>query len=180
MNESSPRFYPRQMWTQWWQAFRSAGVAVEVIHDETDTSEFSFLILAAFALIYMILASVFESFTSPLVMMFTIPLAAIGALGALVMTGNSLLTASALLGMLILIGVVVNNGILLIDFTRILRERGFSRERALLTAGRARIRPISHHLHHHGDRHASARTGKSEYVGMIGSPFALRWWAGFP
>ncbi len=149
------------------------GVAVEVIHDETDTSEFSFLILAAFALIYMILASVFESFTSPLVMMFTIPLAAIGALGALVMTGNSLLTASALLGMLILIGVVVNNGILLIDFTRILRERGFSRERALLTAGRARIRPILITSITTVIGMLPLALGKSEYVGMIGSPFAI-------
>lgn len=149
------------------------GVAVEVKHEESDTSEFYFLLGAAFVLIYMILACVFESFTSPLVMMFTIPLAAIGALWGLVLTGNSLLTASALIGMLILLGVVVNNGILLIDFTRILRDRGFTRERALMTAGRARVRPILITSITTVFGMMPLAMGNSEYVGMIGAPFAV-------
>lgn len=150
-----------------------AGVAVEVLHDETDVSEFYFLLLAAFILIYMILASVFESFTSPLVMMFTIPLATIGALWALVLTGNSLLTASAMIGLLILLGVVVNNGIILIDFTRILRNRGYSRERALMTAGRARVRPILITSITTVAGMIPLAMGKAEYVSMIGAPFAI-------
>ena len=149
------------------------GVAVEVRHDETDVSEFYFLIGAAFVLIFMILACVFESLSAPLVMMFTIPLAAIGALWALVLTGNSLLTASALIGLLILLGVVVNNGILLIDFTRILRRRGFSRERALLTAGRARVRPILITSITTICGMMPLAMGKAEYVSMIGAPFAI-------
>jgi multidrug efflux pump subunit AcrB/ABC-type multidrug transport system ATPase subunit len=149
------------------------GVAVEVIHNETDVSEFTFLIAAAFILIYMILASVFESFTSPLVMMFTIPLAAIGALGALILTHNSLLNASALLGFLILLGVVVNNGILLMDFTRILRRRGFRKERALMTAGRARLRPILITSITTIAGMIPLAMGKAEYVSMIGAPFAI-------
>ncbi len=149
------------------------GVAVEVVHNETDMSEFSFLIVAAFILIYMILASVFESFATPLVMMFTIPLAAIGALGALVLTGKSLLTASALLGFLILLGVVVNNGIILIDYTRILRHRGFSRERALMTAGQARLRPILITSITTVVGMIPLAMGDSEYVSMIGAPFAI-------
>jgi len=149
------------------------GVAVEVLHSETNISEFTFLIAAAFTLIYMILASVFESFTSPLVMMFTIPLAAVGALGALILTGNSLLNASSLLGFLILLGVVVNNGILLIDFTRILRRRGFRKERALMTAGRARLRPILITSITTVAGMIPLAMGKAEYVSMIGAPFAI-------
>ena len=57
-----------------------AGVAIEVVHEEDQFAEFKFLILAAFLLIFMILAIVFESITTPLVMLFSIPLAAIGSL----------------------------------------------------------------------------------------------------
>lgn len=149
------------------------GISVQVLHEETNTNEFVFLIGAAFILIYIILASVFESFTSPIVMMFTIPLAAIGALWALVLTNNSLLTASALIGLLVLIGVVVNNGILLIDYTRILRSRGFNRSRALMTAVRARLRPIFITSLTTMVGMVPLAMGKSEYVGMIGAPFAI-------
>ena len=87
-----------------------AGVAIEVVHEEDEFGDFKFLILAAFLLIFMILAMVFESVTTPLVMLFSIPLAAIGSLLALILTGNSLMNANTLMGFLILIGVVVNNG----------------------------------------------------------------------
>ncbi|MFH1941048.1 MAG: efflux RND transporter permease subunit, partial [bacterium] len=101
-----------------------SGIAVEVLHEETDLSEFYFLIGAAFVLIYMILASVFESFLTPVVIMFSIPLAATGSFWALILTGNSLFNANTLTGFLILLGVVVNNGIILVDYTRILRNQG--------------------------------------------------------
>ena len=91
-----------------------AGVAIEVIHEEDQFEDFKFLILAAFLLIFMILAMVFESFTTPLVMLFSIPLAAIGSLLA-GHHGEQLLNANTLMGFLILLGVVVNNGIILID-----------------------------------------------------------------
>ena len=118
------------------------GVALEIIHDDTDYGEYLFLVAVAFILIYMILASVFESLTSPVVIMFTIPLAAAGSFWALIFTKTSLFTAYTITGFLILLGIVVNNGIILIDYTRILRERGNSRMRALMTAGQARLRPI--------------------------------------
>ena len=92
------------------------GIAVEVVHEEDETSEFTFLILAAFVIIYMILASVFESLTAPIVLMFAIPLAAIGSLLALLFTSNSLMNANVLIGVIILIGIVVNNSIILIDY----------------------------------------------------------------
>ena len=86
----------------------------------------------------MILAAVFESLAIPVVLLFSIPLAALGSLIALILTGNSLLNANTLTGFLILLGVVVNNGIILIDYTNILRKRGYRRSRALMTAGVAR------------------------------------------
>lgn len=120
-----------------------SGVAVEVFHEEDMFADFKFLLLAAFILIFMILASVFESFVTPFVLLFSIPLAAIGSLLALLLTGNSLLNnANVMIGFLILLGVVVNNGIILIDYANILRRRGYRRNRALMTAGLSRIRPI--------------------------------------
>ncbi len=119
-----------------------SGVAVEVLHEENQFEDFYFLIGAAFILIFMILAATFESLVSPLIILFSIPLATIGAFWALILTGNSLFNANSLIGFLILLGVVVNNGIILIDYTNILRARGFRRSRALMTAGQARLRPI--------------------------------------
>ena len=119
-----------------------SGVAIQVIHEEDTLKDFYFLILAAFVLIFMIMASVFESVSTPFVLMFSIPLAAIGSFLALIFTHNSLFNANTLIGFLILIGVVVNNGILLIDYTQILRKRGFRKNRALIIAGMSRLRPI--------------------------------------
>lgn len=97
-----------------------SGVAVQVFHEEDEFGDFKFLILAAFLLIFMILASVFESVVTPFVLLFTIPLAAIGSLLALLLSSNSLMNANTLTGFLILLGVVVNNGIILIDYANIL------------------------------------------------------------
>jgi len=150
-----------------------SGIAVEVIHEETDLSEFYFLIGAAFVLIYMILASVFESFSTPVVMMFSIPLAAIGSFWGLILTGNSLFNANTLTGFLILLGVVVNNGIILIDYSRILRRQGYRRSRALMKAGQARIRPILITTITTIVAMVPLAMGKAEYVTNIGSSFAI-------
>ncbi len=149
------------------------GVAIEVIHEEDQFADFKFLIAAAFILILMILASVFESVSTPFVLMFSVPLAAIGSFLALIFTGNSLFNANTLTGFLILLGVVVNNGIILIDYTNILRKRGHRKSRALMMAGLSRVRPIL----------ITATTtivalfplamGQAEYVGAIGAPFAI-------
>lgn len=150
-----------------------SGVAVEAVRDESELDEFYFLIAAAFILIYMILASVFESLTIPLVMMFTIPLATIGAFWALILTGNSLFMANSMVGFLILLGVVVNNGIILIDYANILRRRGYRRSRALMTAGQARIRPILITAITTIVAMTPLAMGKAEYVTRIGAPFAI-------
>ncbi len=151
-----------------------SGVAVEVFHEEDMFADFKFLLLAAFILIFMILASVFESLTTPFVLLFSIPLAAIGSLLALLLTGNSLLNnANVMIGFLILLGVVVNNGIILIDYANILRRRGYRRNRALMTAGLSRIRPILITSITTIVAMLPMAMGNSEYAGTIGAPFAI-------
>lgn len=150
-----------------------SGIAVEVIHDEDDYADYYPLIAMAFLLIFMILASVFESFVTPFVMMFSIPLAAIGSLLMLIFTGNSLLTANTLTGFIILLGVVVNNGIILIDYSNILQKRGYRPQRALMMAGLSRLRPILITAITTIIAMLPLAMGKSEYVGIIGAPFAL-------
>ena len=150
-----------------------SGVAAVVVHDETDYSEFYLMIGAAILLIFMIMASVFESISTPVVLLFSIPLAAIGSLLALIITNNSLLNANTLTGFLILIGVVVNNGIILIDYTNILRKRGFRRSRALMTAGLSRVRPILITTITTIVGMLPLAMGDAEYVSAIGAPFAI-------
>jgi len=150
-----------------------AGVAAEVIHEENDLEEFNFLIFAAILLIFMILASVFESFATPFVLLFSIPLAAIGSLLALIITGNSLFNANTMIGFLILLGVVVNNGIILIDYSNILRKRGYRRSRALMTAGLSRVRPILITAITTIVAMVPLAMGQAEYVSVIGAPFAI-------
>ena len=95
----------------------------------------------AIALIYMLLASQFESLVHPLTILFSVPLAVIGVILALFLTGRSF-GLTAFIGVLMLVGIVVKNGILLVDYTNTLRERGLPRDEALLTAGPTRLRPI--------------------------------------
>ena len=150
-----------------------AGIAVEVVHEEDPLKDFYYLIGMAFLLIYMILASVFESLSTPVVLMFSIPLAALGSLIALILTNNSLLNANTLIGFLILLGVVVNNGILLIDYTNILRKRGNRRSRALMTAGIARVRPILITAATTVIALFPLALGQAEFVASIGAAFAI-------
>lgn len=149
------------------------GIAVEVVHEEDTLKDFYYLIGVAFLLIYMILAAVFESMATPIVLMFSIPLAALGSLVALILTGNSLLNANTLTGFLILLGVVVNNGIILIDYTNILRKRGYRMHRALMTAGVSRIRPILITATTTIIAMVPLAMGTTEYVSAIGASFAI-------
>ncbi|MGE4586346.1 MAG: efflux RND transporter permease subunit [Mangrovibacterium sp.] len=150
-----------------------SGMAVEVIHEENELEEFNFLILAAIILIFMILASVFESVATPFVLLFSVPLAAIGSMLALIITGNSLFNANTMIGFLILLGVVVNNGIILIDYTNILRKEGFRMSRALMTAGLSRVRPILITAITTIVAMFPLAMGQAEYVSVIGAPFAI-------
>lgn len=150
-----------------------SGVAVEVVHEEDDADEFSFLIIAAFVLIFMILASVFESLSAPVVLMFAIPLAAIGSLLALLFTDNSVMNANVMIGFIILIGIVVNNSIILIDYTSLLRRRGNRKIRALIMAGMSRLRPILITAITTIVAMVPLAMGKGEFVAGLGAPFAI-------
>lgn len=98
-------------------------------------------LLTALVLVYMVLASQFESLLEPFVIMFTVPLAAIGVVLALVVTMTTL-QVTALVGVILLGGVVVNNGIVLIDVLKRRRAEGVDLHAAALEAGRTRVRPI--------------------------------------
>ena len=98
-------------------------------------------IVLAVALIYMLLASQFESFTYPLVVLTSVPLCSVGVILGLFLTGRAF-GLTAYIGLLMLVGIVVKNGILLVDYTNQLRERGYEREDAILTASPTRLRPI--------------------------------------
>lgn len=95
----------------------------------------------AIALIYMLLASQFESFIYPLVILVSVPLATIGVVVALFVTGKAF-GLTAFIGLLMLVGIAVKNGILLVDYTNQLRGRGMPRDEAILTASPTRLRPI--------------------------------------
>lgn len=150
-----------------------SGLALEAQRGDDSTNEFNFLIMASILLIFMILAASFESLTTPVVLLFSIPLAAIGSLLALLLSGNSLMTANTLTGFLILLGVVVNNGIILIDYSTTLRKRGYGRMRAIMTSGYSRLRPICITTITTIVTLIPMAMGDSEYAGAIGAPFAL-------
>jgi HAE1 family hydrophobic/amphiphilic exporter-1 len=98
-------------------------------------------LLLAVVFIYLILASLFGSFLQPLAIMLALPLSFIGvALALLITKGN--LNVMSMIGIIMLMGLVTKNGILLVDFANQQRAAGMERAKALLTAGRIRLRPI--------------------------------------
>ena len=99
------------------------------------------LLIMIIILVYIVMASQFESFMSPFVIMFSIPFAFVGVLLGLFVTGTPL-GAMGMIGILILMGVVVKNGIVLIDYTILMQERGHSVENASKIAAQSRLRPI--------------------------------------
>lgn len=98
-------------------------------------------IVLAVGLIYMLLASQFESFVHPLTVLLSVPLCAVGVILALFLSGRAF-GLTAFVGLLMLVGIVVKNGILLVDYTNLLRSRGMTRDEAVLNAGPTRLRPI--------------------------------------
>ena len=104
-------------------------------------SNIRFALILAILLVYMIMASLFESLIQPFVIMFTIPLAIIGVAAALFLT-NTPLSVVAFLGIIMLGGIVVNNGIILIDFVNRLRQQGLGIRDAAIKAAKIRARPI--------------------------------------
>jgi hydrophobic/amphiphilic exporter-1 (mainly G- bacteria), HAE1 family len=98
-------------------------------------------IMAALIFVYLVMVALYNSYYYPFIVLFSIPVALIGALFALALTGESL-TIFAMIGMLMLIGLVAKNAILLVDFANKQREAGKSIREALIEAGKERLRPI--------------------------------------
>jgi len=133
-------------------------------NEELSTSYSSLLFALGLAvfLVYLVMASEFESFVHPLIILFSVPFGLVGVVFALALTRTTV-SVMVLLGVIILIGIVVNNAIVLIDYTNQLRTEGYSKREALKVAGEVRLRPI-------------LMTMLSSVLGLV--PMALGWGEG--
>jgi len=95
----------------------------------------------AIFLVFGVMASLFESFRDPFIIIFTIPLSLIGIVAIYLIT-NTIFNVLTAVGLLVLLGVIVNNGIVLVDYTNLLRKRGYSLNDACVEAAGNRLRPI--------------------------------------
>ncbi|MET8224272.1 efflux RND transporter permease subunit [Streptomyces sp. NPDC005301] len=122
-----------------------AGATAEiggVSQDQDDAfASLGLAMLAAIAIVFMLLVATFRSLVQPLILLVSIPFAATGAIGLLVVTGTPM-GVPAMIGMLMLIGIVVTNAIVLIDLINQYRRQGYGVVEAVLEGGRHRLRPI--------------------------------------
>jgi HAE1 family hydrophobic/amphiphilic exporter-1 len=120
----------------------SAGFGNEVEEQEKAFRELQLVLILAVILVYTVMASQYESLRDPFIIMFSIPLASIGVVGALLLT-NTPFSMQAYVGIIMLAGIVVSNAILLVDYANTLRHRdGLGVRPAIELAGRHRLRPI--------------------------------------
>jgi len=121
------------------------GYSVKMVGEARETREafkrVGFAITLSIILIYMIMASQFESFTQPFIIMLTVPLSLVGISVAMLLSGTTL-NVIAMLGMVMLAGIVVNNGIILIEYTNQLRGEGIPLVQAAIQAAKTRVRPV--------------------------------------
>lgn len=121
------------------------GVIIELGGQVTEQSDsfgsLNLMFFAGIILVYMVMASQFESLIDPFIIIFAIPFSIIGVVWAFVATGLTL-SVVTFIGVIMLLGIVVNNGIVLVDYINQLRERGHPLRGAVLEGGRARLRPV--------------------------------------
>ena len=121
------------------------GVQVQVGGDyETQQESFAdiaTLFLLIVILVYIVMASQFESFSKPFIIMMSVPFAITGVILALLITGTSLNLIGAL-GVVLLVGIVVKNGIVLVDYINLMRDRGNELNEAIALSGQSRLRPV--------------------------------------
>jgi len=108
---------------------------------EESFGQLGFAFITSIILVYLIMVALYDNFVYPFVVLFSIPLAIIGALAALALSAQTL-SLFTLLGIIMLIGLVAKNAILVVDFTNHLKEKGMTTEEALLEATKERLRPI--------------------------------------
>ena len=123
-----------------------AGIGMHVGGQGEELAESVASLLFAFALaiflVYLVMASQFESLLHPFVILFTIPLALVGAVGALLLSGSPV-SVVVFIGLILLVGLVTKNAIILIDKVNQLREAGVAKREALVEGARSRLRPIA-------------------------------------
>jgi hydrophobic/amphiphilic exporter-1 (mainly G- bacteria), HAE1 family len=120
----------------------SIGFGAEAEEQARAFAQLQLMLILAIILVYAVMASQYESLRDPFIIMFSVPLAAIGVVLALKLTGTSF-SLQAYIGVIMLAGIVVSNAILLVDYTNVLRRRdGIPLREAVETAGRVRLRPI--------------------------------------
>lgn len=117
------------------------GLTGQALEMQKTVKNTAFIFILAFVLLYMVLASQFNSFIQPMIVMLAQPLAIIGGLFALWLTNHSL-NIYSMIGLVLLIGLVAKNSILLVDLTNQLREKGTGINEALLEACPVRLRPV--------------------------------------
>jgi len=121
------------------------GVMVNIGGDYEEQQEsfadLGLLFLAVIVLVYLVMASQFESYSRPFVIMFSVPFAITGAALALWITGTDLSMIAAL-GLVLLVGIIVKNGIVLVDFINLMRDRGLELNEAIAVAGKSRLKPV--------------------------------------
>ncbi|HEX7130273.1 MAG TPA: efflux RND transporter permease subunit, partial [Rhodanobacteraceae bacterium] len=124
----------------------AAGVTVRIGGQSADLSDsvrsMLFALGLAIFMVYLVMASQFESLLHPFVIMFSVPLAMVGAVLALKLTGSTL-SVVVFIGLIMLVGIVVKNAIILIDRVNQLREEGLPKREAICRAAESRLRPIS-------------------------------------
>lgn len=117
-------------------------IAGDIVDQKESFASMSIAIIVAIILVYMVMASQFESLLEPFLLIFEIPLALTGVAWTLFLTGTTM-GITALVGLLMLAGLVVNNGIVLIDFAKQIRAKeGIGAREAVIKAGRTRLRPV--------------------------------------
>src|SRR5574344_1910619 len=122
-----------------------AGVTIRYGGDYEDQQEtfgdLGMLLALIIMLVYIVMASQFESFAKPFIMMMSVPFAITGVIFALLITNTSLDMIGAL-GVVMLVGIVVKNGIVLVDYTNLMRDRGYELNKAIELSGASRLRPV--------------------------------------
>lgn len=113
----------------------------EWLESKKSANRLFFAFFMAVILVYLILAAQFESFKAPFIILFTVPLAIIGIIPALLLSGMSV-NIMSVIGLVVVVGIVVNDGIIKIDFIRRTHQSGMDLEEAIHLAGKMRLRPI--------------------------------------
>lgn len=121
------------------------GVSLEIggqVDDQSDSFGSLYLIFfLGITLVYMVMAAQFESLKAPFIIIFAIPFTLVGVILAFFVTGLTL-SVTTFIGIIMLVGIVVNNGIVLVDYTNMLRKRNYPLRDAVMEAGRSRLRPV--------------------------------------